>query len=111
MRKISPEEREMLIVAENFGCVAEVIAELGITAEEAKEIIWGEDQERVGRPFFYFGVNFSRAAGGPAQPEFWHSSCIGNFANICSLSHGEVLNPESALHCVKAQKDCTKIKT
>jgi hypothetical protein len=43
MRKISPEEREMLIVAENFGCVAEVIAELGITAEEAKEIIWGED--------------------------------------------------------------------
>lgn len=52
MRKISPEEREMLIVAENFGCVAEVIAELGITAEEAKEIIWGEDQERVADPFF-----------------------------------------------------------
>jgi hypothetical protein len=44
MRKISPEEREMLIVAENFGCVAEVIAELGITVEEAKEIIWGEDE-------------------------------------------------------------------
>ena len=43
MRKISPEEREMLIVAENFGCVVEVIAELGITAEEAREIIWGED--------------------------------------------------------------------
>lgn len=45
MRKISPEEREMLIVAENFGCVAEVIAELGITAEEAREIIWGEDED------------------------------------------------------------------
>ena len=58
MRKISPEEREMLIVAENFGCVAEVIAELGITAEEAKEIIWDEDQERVDRPFFYFEGGF-----------------------------------------------------
>lgn len=44
MRKISPEEREMLIVAENFGCVTEVIAELGITAEEARKIIWGEDE-------------------------------------------------------------------
>lgn len=44
MRKISPEEREMLIVAENFGYVAEVIAELGITAEEAREIIWGEEE-------------------------------------------------------------------
>ena len=37
------ELKEMLIVAENFGCMAEVLAELGITAEEAKEIIWGED--------------------------------------------------------------------
>ena len=71
MRKISPEEREMLIVAENFGCVAEVIAELGITAEEAREIIWGEDQERVGKPFFYFGEEFFHApAAGPAQPNF-----------------------------------------
>ena len=61
MRKISPEEREMLIVAENFGCVAEVIAELGITTEEAKEIIWDEDQERVDKPFFYFGGRIFRA--------------------------------------------------
>ena len=66
MKKITPEEREMLIVAENFGCVAEVIAELGITAEEAKEIIWGEDQERVDKPFFIFRA----PAAGPAQPTF-----------------------------------------
>ena len=46
MRKMSPEEREMLIVAENFGCVAEVIAELGITAEEARKIIWGENENQ-----------------------------------------------------------------
>ena len=49
------ELKEMLIVAENFGCMAEVLADLGMTAEEAKKIIWDEDQERVGRPFFYFG--------------------------------------------------------
>ena len=66
MRKISPEEREMLIVAENFGCVAEVIAELGITAEEAREIIWGEDQERVDKPFFYFWLR----AGDCGAPNF-----------------------------------------
>ena len=37
------ELKEMLIVAENFGCMAEVLADLGITAEEAKKIIWGEE--------------------------------------------------------------------
>ena len=58
MRKISPEEKEMLIVAENFGCIAEVIAELGITAEEAKEIIWGEDQERGRQTLFLFWGGF-----------------------------------------------------
>lgn len=37
------ELKEMLIVAENFGCMAEVLADLGMTAEEAKKIIWDED--------------------------------------------------------------------
>ena len=37
------ELKEMLIVAENFGCMAEVLADLGMTAEEAREIIWGEE--------------------------------------------------------------------
>ena len=37
------ELKEMLIAAENFGCMAEVLADLGMTAEEAREIIWGED--------------------------------------------------------------------
>lgn len=71
MRKISPEEKEMLIVAENFGCIAEVIAELGITAEEAKEIIWGEDQERGRQTLFLFwGRIFSRARCRPGAAEF-----------------------------------------
>ena len=38
------ELKEMLIVAENFGCMAEVLADLDMTAEEAKEIIWGEEK-------------------------------------------------------------------
>ena len=37
------ELKEMLIVAENFGCMAEVLADLGMTAEEAKKIIWDEN--------------------------------------------------------------------
>ena len=37
------ELKEKLIVAENFGCMAEVLADLGMTAEEAKKIIWDED--------------------------------------------------------------------
>ena len=37
------ELKEMLIVAENFGCMAEVLADLGMTAEEAKKIIWYEN--------------------------------------------------------------------
>ena len=37
------ELKEMLIAAENFGCMAEVLADLGMTAEEAKKIIWGEE--------------------------------------------------------------------
>ena len=37
------ELKEMLIVAENFGCMAEVLVDLDMTAEEAKKIIWGED--------------------------------------------------------------------
>ena len=37
------ELKEMLIVAENFGCMAEVLADLGMTAEEAKKIIWDAD--------------------------------------------------------------------
>lgn len=52
------ELKEMLIAAENFGCMAEVIAELGITAEEAREIIWGEDQERAEGVLFYFWGRF-----------------------------------------------------
>ena len=38
------ELKEMLIVAENFGCMAEVLADLGMTAEEAKKIIWDEEE-------------------------------------------------------------------
>lgn len=37
------ELKEMLIMAENFGCMAEVLADLGMTAEEAKKIIWDEN--------------------------------------------------------------------
>ena len=50
------ELKEMLIAAENFGCIAEVLADLNMTAEEAREIIWGEDQERVDKPFFILGI-------------------------------------------------------
>lgn len=109
MRKISPEEREMLIVAENFGCVAEVIAELGITAEEAKEIIWGEDQERVEKPFFYLGILAARGRlwrAGLSRIKVVQQKSVEN-----ALYCVKVLNPESALYCVKAQKYCAKIKT
>lgn len=91
MRKISPEEREMLIVAENFGCVAEVIAELGITAEEAKEIIWGEDQERAGRSFFYF----SRARCRPGAAEFPRFNTLALYSDKVALSRSKVIHPES----------------
>lgn len=63
------ELKEMLIVAENFGCMAEVLADLGMTAEEAKKIIWDEDQERVDRPFFLFW-KFLAARGRLWRAEF-----------------------------------------
>lgn len=105
------ELKEMLIAAENFGCMAEVLADLGMTAEEAREIIWGEDQERVEKPFFIFGEYFSRARCRPGAAEFPRFNTLALYSDKVALSRSKVIHPESALHCVKAQKDCTKIKT
>lgn len=37
------ELKEMLIAAENFDCMAEVLADLDMAAEEARKIIWDEE--------------------------------------------------------------------
>lgn len=55
------ELKEMLIAAENFDCMAEVLADLDMTAEEARKIIWDEEQEGGRLTLFYFGLVFGGA--------------------------------------------------
>lgn len=64
------ELKEMLIAAENFDCMAEVLADLDMAAEEARKIIWDEEQEGGSADPFLFWISFWRRAGDCGAPNF-----------------------------------------